>query len=249
MNLLSQVSFWVGCGILAFGSIVFGLGAWNAKRQSWEEFYIVHFTVTTVAACAYLAMAMGQGEITLQNTDLAAEGVRHIYWARYCDWIVTTPLILFSICRLSKVRGTMIAGIIMSDVLMIITGAIAAFSFAPERYVWYIVSCMFEVAIFVILLGAVRTSAMRQHYDVKNLFNLVFTVFSIYFWAYPIVWILGQKGVGLYGTGVESLLIMLLDITAKVFYGFLLLRDRETLQRMGQLSSVPNSGSGVGNYR
>jgi bacteriorhodopsin len=246
MDALSQISFWVGCGVLSLGSLIFGSGAWTAKRQSWEEFYIVHFTITMVAACAYLAMAMHQGEITLPNDPAnAAAGVRHIYWARYTDWTITTPLILFSLCRIAKVRPTMIAGIIISDILMIETGLIAAFSPSPERYVWYIVSCLFEVAIFVILLGPVWTSARRQHYTVNNLFGTALVVFSCFFWAYPIVWILGQKGFGVYGSGVESLIIMILDIIAKVFFGLLLLRDREALQRTGELSRV-TTGSNVG---
>lgn len=51
--------------------------------------------------------------------------------------------------------------------------------------------------------------------------------FTAYYVAYPIVWILGGKGVGLYGTSWETLLFALLDITAKVIYAYVLLKDKE----------------------
>jgi len=47
--------------------------------------------------------------------------------------------------------------------------------------------------------------------------------------AYPIVWILGTEGFRLYGGGWETLLIAVLDVSAKVGYGFLLLSGLRAL--------------------
>ena len=234
------IAFWVGCGLLAAGACIFGLGFRSAKREYWEEFYLNNFVICSWAACAYLAMAMHLGEITLPATAVDAE--RHIYWARYADWVVTTPIIIYDLTKLSVVRPTVRKAAMYSDVAMILTGFFAALSPHDQRMVWYIVSCLFEVAIFVLLLGPVWTSARRQHHTVNKLFTQALSIFSVFFWLYPVVWILGAKGFGIYGPPLETVFILCLDVIAKVFYGLYLVRDREKLQRVGELSELESVG-------
>jgi len=241
----SVVVFWVGCGLLATGAVIYGLGFRSAKREAWEEFYLNNFIICSWAACSYLAMAMHLGSLDFPTQQiLGGEHSRHIYWARYADWVVTTPIILYDLTKLSGIRPTVKKAIIYSDIAMIITGLIAALSPFNQRMVWYIVSCMFEVGIFVLLLGPVWTSARRQHHTVSKLFTQALVFFSCFFWLYPVVWILGYKGFGIYGDDVETFLTMCLDVTAKVFYGLYLVRDREVLQRVGELSRLETAQSG-----
>jgi bacteriorhodopsin len=235
----STIAFWVGCGCLAAAACVFGLGFRSAKRENWEEFYLNNFIITSWASLAYMAMAIHQGELDLPGHQITGgDSSRHVYWARYADWVVTTPLILYDLMKLSGVRPTVKKAVIYADIAMIITGFIAAVSPYGQRMIWYIVSCMFEVAIFVLLLGPVMKSARRQDPTVTKLFTQALGIFSVFFWLYPVVWILGSKGFGIYGTDIETILILCLDLTAKVFYGFYLVRDREVLQRVGELSQV-----------
>lgn len=233
---MEQIAFWIGCGLLTIGAVIFGLGFRSAKREYWEEFYLNNFVICSWAACAYLAMAMHLGEITLPAT--ATDPERHIYWARYADWLVTTPIIIYDLTKLSGVRPTIKKAAMYSDVAMILTGTFAALAPHDQRMVWYIVSCLFEVAIFVLLLGPAWTSARRQHHTVSKLFTQALGIFSVFFWLYPVVWILGLKGFGLYGPDLETIFIVCLDVTAKVFYGLYLVRDREVLQRVGELSEL-----------
>ena len=235
-----QIAFWIGCCLLALGATIFGLGFRSAKREYWEEFYLNNFIICSWASCAYLAMAMHLGEYTLPAT--AADPERHIYWARYVDWIVTTPIIIYDLTKLSGIRPTVRKAAMFSDVAMILTGFFAALSPHDQRMVWYIVSCLFEVAIFVLLLGPIWTSARRQHHTVNKLFTQALGIFSVFFWLYPVVWILGLKGFGLYGPALETIFILCLDVTAKVFYGLYLVRDREVLQRVGELSQLEAVG-------
>lgn len=229
------IAFWIGCGLLAIGACIYGLGYRSAKQEYWEEFYLNNFIICSWASCSYLAMAMHLGEITLPATAFDPE--RHIYWARYADWLVTTPIIIYDLTKLSGVRSTVKKAAMYADVAMILTGVFAALAPHDQRMVWYIVSCLFEVAIFVLLLGPAWTSA-RRHYAVNGLFTQALSIFSVFFWLYPIVWILGKKGFGLYDAAVETVLILCLDVFAKVFYGLYLTRDREILQRVGELSEL-----------
>jgi bacteriorhodopsin len=44
--------------------------------------------------------------------------------------------------------------------------------------------------------------------------------------VYPIAWLVGTEGAGIVPLFVETLLFMILDVTAKVGFGIILLRSR-----------------------
>ncbi len=80
MDSFTLVSLWIGFVGLLIGAIYFGKDAIAAKGEDWEEFHIVHFTITMVAALAYLGMIMGEGQIEIYGHT--------VFWARYLDWTV-----------------------------------------------------------------------------------------------------------------------------------------------------------------
>jgi bacteriorhodopsin len=51
--------------------------------------------------------------------------------------------------------------------------------------------------------------------------------------AYPIVWLIGTEGLSLIPLYWETAAFMVLDVLAKVGFGFLLLRSRSVLERAG----------------
>ncbi len=230
MDSFTLVSLWIGFIGLTIGAIYFGKDAITANGEDWEEFHIVHFSIAVIAALAYLAMIMGQTFIEVYGHE--------VFWARYLDWALTTPLILFSLARFGGVRGPIVAGLLITNELMIATGLFAALSPASIGYVWYIISCFFELAVFAILFGPIAAAARKQHSRVSGKFNQVMWFFAAYYIAYPIVWILGGKGFELYGTSLETLLIALLDITAKVIYAYVLLKDKEIFKHHSHSKSA-----------
>jgi bacteriorhodopsin len=46
---------------------------------------------------------------------------------------------------------------------------------------------------------------------------------------YPVVWVIGTEGVGAVGVSTEVFLFLVLDLLAKVGFGFLLLTNRQAL--------------------
>lgn len=223
MDSFTLVSLWIGFVGLLIGAIYFGKDAVTAKGEDWEEFHIVHFTIAAVAALAYLGMIMGQGQLELYGHT--------VFLPRYMDWAITTPLILFSLARFGGVRGPILGGLLITNELMIITGLFAALSPPSAEYTWYIISCAFEIAVFVTLFGPVASAARHQHKSISNKFNQALYFFAAYYIAYPIVWILGEKGLGLYGVSVETFFIAILDVIAKVVYAHVLLKDKEIFKR------------------
>jgi len=59
--------------------------------------------------------------------------------------------------------------------------------------------------------------------------------------AYPIVWIVGTEGLGLVPLGPETALYAVLDLSAKVGFGLLLVRSRDVI---GQ-SARARAGAGA----
>lgn len=51
--------------------------------------------------------------------------------------------------------------------------------------------------------------------------------------CYPIVWLLGSEGFGAASPTLEVFLFLILDLFAKVGFGFLLLTNRRTLSDAG----------------
>lgn len=80
-------------------------------------------------------MAVGDGvynkEITIKETqkhvpDTFQTIYREVYWARYVDWSVTTPLLLLDLALLAGLSGANITVAVVSDIIMILTGLFAA---------------------------------------------------------------------------------------------------------------------------
>jgi bacteriorhodopsin len=58
-----------------------------------------------------------------------------VFYARYVDWLFTTPLLLLDLALLAGLNGADITNVIIADVIMILTGLFAAFG-VTERAKW-----------------------------------------------------------------------------------------------------------------
>jgi len=66
--------------------------------------------------------------------------IRQVYWARYVDWALTTPLILLDLALLAGMSGASILIAILADVIMCLTGLFAAFGHERKgsKWGWYV---------------------------------------------------------------------------------------------------------------
>ena len=81
-------------------------------------------------------MATGDGistsHVTLKKTsnlgvDIKYDHYRQIYWARYVDWSLTTPLLLLDLAFLAGLSGGDMVVAVVADLIMVLTGLFAAF--------------------------------------------------------------------------------------------------------------------------
>jgi len=227
-------------GMLYF--IVTGWGEENEKRQ---EFYIVTILITAIAFVNYLAMALGFGATTV---TIGGEE-RLIYWARYTDWFFTTPLLLVDLALLARASRNQITTLVSLDALMIGTGVLAtltgggftvlgALDDSARRLIWWGVSTGFLLVLLYFLFGTLSEQAQSLSSDVGAKFAQLRNLIVVIWLVYPIWWLVGTEGLNAVGLGIETAGFMVLDLTAKVGFGILLLSSRKVLDDVSSATAT-----------
>ncbi|MDY6779335.1 MAG: bacteriorhodopsin [Halobacteria archaeon] len=221
---IGHIALWVGTAGMALGTAIF---LWLGREIENKEFVVVTVFITLVAAASYLSMALGFSvtELIMQNGE-----TKTIFWGRYVDWVITTPLLLVDLALLANVDRNTLFTLIGLDVFMIVTGLVATLSnVTGHRYIWWGVSTGALVVLLYFLFVILDERAEKQPGDVGSLFATLRNITVVLWLAYPILWLVGTEGLGVVGLGVETAAFMVLDLAAKVGFGILLLKSRETL--------------------
>lgn len=224
-------AIWLFLGtVLMFLGMVYFIrnGMLHADTKEKVEYHVITIMITAIAFASYLSMLFGLG---LTEVTLAGGEVLDIYWARYADWLFTTPLLLLDLALLAKVRdkGTL-AALGLVDAFMVITGLAGALSPTPlQRYVWWTISTVALFVILYILWDTLTERAKELSPDVQSTFTLLRNAVVALWLAYPVLWLLGTEGAGVIPLFHETLGFMILDVLAKVGFGAVLLRSRAVL--------------------
>ena len=209
---------WVGTiGMLAGSILLFLMG--GKRTQDEEGHTIAHGLVPLFAAVSYFAMAVHQGQVTL-------DGGRVVLFARYVDWSVTTPVLLLALSMTAlhgaHRRAGLVAGLIASDIVMILTGLFFALSQdAFIKWTWYITSCLAFLAVYYILFGAMRQEAQARDAERRDAYNRNLVILVVLWLLYPIIVLLGPDGTMVWTATFATGCITILDLVAKVVYGFI----------------------------
>ena len=211
-----QLWLWIGVVGMSIGLVLLFFPMQKNKSVSEQGDSIAHFLVPMIAMTLYLLMALGHGSVTLPSG-------RVFYFARYIDWTITTPLLLLSLVSGAvkghkHKRGALIAGLVLSDVYMIATGLVAGWTDDPTLKWWfYVLSCLSFLAIYALLFGPFRELSLTSP-DGALYRKKAFVLAAVWF-AYPIVFLVGQEGLRLWSPVVDAVLFTCLDLIAKVVYG------------------------------
>lgn len=196
--------------------------------------YLVAIFIPIWSGLAYMAMAIDQGKVE------ASGQVAH--YARYVDWIVTTPLLLLALSwtamQFIKKDWTLIGFLMSTQVVVIATGLIADLSERDwVRYLWY--TC--GVAAFLVVLWGIwvplRAKSKSQGRELMELHDKLTVYFTVLWIGYPIAWIIGPSGFGWVNQDIDTLLFCILPFFSKVGFSFLDLHGLRGLQ--GRQSDTP----------
>ncbi|OTA70242.1 putative opsin-1 [Hypoxylon sp. EC38] len=227
-------TLWVVCVLMGLSSLAFYIMAVRVPVQK-RLFHVITALVTTFGFLSYYAMATGDGITTHPYVaGRSKHGVivdiveRDIYWARYVDWSLTTPLVLLDLCLLAGLNGASILVTVVSDVIMILSGLFATLSRGEAQgWGWYAIAC-------IAYLNVVYQVAYKGRYAISSkdnktrVFFASISLFILLLWtAYPIIWAVAA-GARLINIDGEIIAYAVLDVLAKGVFGFwfLLAHDR-----------------------
>jgi bacteriorhodopsin len=230
-------TLWVVTVIMALSSLAFYGMAFRQPVQK-RLFHILTAFITTFAFLSYFAMASGDG-INL-NKIVVTESHKHVpdthqiiyrevYWARYVDWSVTTPLLLLDLCLLAGLSGANILVAIVADVIMILTGLFAAYGdHEGQKWGWYTWACLAFLVIVYQLAFNGRTAVANKDSKTKAFYGAI-AGFTLILWTvYPIIWGIAD-GARLVSLDAEIISYAVLDVLAKPVFGFWLLFTHDSM--------------------
>ncbi len=220
-----MVQFWLWLGMISMvaGSLIFGIGAHQAKTERWRTLFTLNFFICLIAAGLYLAMGLGLGFRTIYD--------RPTFWVRYLTWFCSTPLLLLDLALLGRTSRLTTAHLIGANAYMIITGFVAAINPKPMNQIWYLVSCGAFLAVLYLLVQPYRREAIQKHPRSKQVFTKLLIAHIVLWSLYPVVWILAATGLGVLSQAGETMSYTLLDIASKVGFGFLSLSSLRQLEQ------------------
>jgi bacteriorhodopsin len=226
---IESISLWIGTIGMTLGTLYFIAQGWSVRDPDQQEYYIITIFIPAIAAASYFAMATGFGLIEVSVQGL---GTLDIYWARYADWLFTTPLLLLDLALLAGANRNTIYTLIGLDVFMIVTGLVGALATEGQlfRILWWAISTGALLVLLYFLLGSLSEQASKQSGEVGALFSRLRNLILVLWSAYPVVWILGTEGgFAIIPLGIETAAFMVLDLSAKVGFGIILLQSRDVL--------------------
>ncbi|MFB6255371.1 MAG: bacteriorhodopsin, partial [Haloplanus sp.] len=93
-------------------------------------------------------------------------------------------------------------------------------------FVWWAISTAALLYILYVLFFGFTQKASEMEDEVASTFMVLRNLTIILWSAYPVVWLIGSEGARIVPLSVETLMFMVLDVSAKVGFGLLLLRSR-----------------------
>jgi len=230
-------TLWVVFVIMLISSLAFTAMAFRVPVQK-RFFHVITAFITLFATASYFAMATGDGISTHKTVEyqthkhgipdiVSAVTYREVYWARYVDWSITTPLLLIDLSFLAGLNGSSLLIAIVADIFMVLTGLFAGFGTGDgQKWGWYAMACIAYLVI-IYQLG-VNGRAALQNKDQKT--GALFTslaLFTLVLWtAYPIVWGVAD-GARIASVDQEIIAYAVLDVMAKPIFGFWLLLSHD----------------------
>ncbi|KAL8691101.1 MAG: hypothetical protein Q9218_003594 [Villophora microphyllina] len=245
-------ALWVVFVIMLLSSLAFYIMAFRVPVQK-RLFHILTAFITTFATLSYYAMAVGDGvgqnKIMIKHTqkhfpDTYDTVYREVYWARYVDWSVTTPLLLLDLCFLAGLSGASILVAVVADIIMILTGLFAAFTVEESpKWGWYAMACIAYLVVVYQLAINGRETAKQKDNKTATFFAAIGGFTFVLWTIYPIIWGIadGSRNIDV---NAEIIAYAVLDILAKPVFGFWLLFTHDNFSSSPSIDGFWANGLG-----
>jgi bacteriorhodopsin len=240
------------CAVMGFSTLVF-MGWSFTKPHSHRLFHYITALITLCAGIAYYSMGSGLGQVPVQvefvrpdSSEVGAAGTREMFYARYIDWFITTPLLLTDLLLTAGLPWPSILVTILADEVMIVSGLIGAFTQTRYKWgYWVFGTADFFYVVYTLLWNG-RRHANALGGSISTTYNAC-GVLTIFIWfLYPIAWGLAEGGNVIHPDS-EAIFYGVLDIIAKPIFGFMLLAGHRNIDPSALGLHIREPGMGKSN--
>jgi sensory rhodopsin len=180
-----------------------------------------------IAVVAYGLMALGFGAIQTEGHT--------VYVIRYVDWLLTTPINVLYLGLLAGAARDDIAKLVGLQALTIVFGFAGAVTASPLSYGLFTLGAACFAGVVYLLYRDVAEAATATLSDLEDSLYETLRNFLVVLWlVYPVVWLLGQAGIGILDVETASLVITYLDVVTKVGFGLIALYGQTTLMSVDE---------------
>ncbi|KAM0551852.1 hypothetical protein ACHAPJ_008188 [Fusarium lateritium] len=239
-------ALWVLFVAMTVVSAIFALLSWNVAVQR-RVFYFLTTLTTLISALAYFAMASGQTSYFNCTSvrdhhkhipDTHHDVCRQVFWARYVDWAISTPILVLELSLLAGIDGAHTIFAIVANVIFVLAGAFSAVGHAntAQKWGWYAISIIgYLFTIWHVAVHGSRTSRARGT-KIARLFGSISVAALILWTVYIVVWG-AAGGAWKVKVGTEVVIYAVLDVLTKAVLGLWLItatrQNRDTTPEIG----------------
>lgn len=218
--------YWAVCAIMTVSTFAF-IGLAMTKPRQHRIFHYITAGITMVASIAYFSMGSNLGwtpiDVEFRRNGDGVGGVnREIFYVRYIDWFITTPLLLMDLLLTAAMPTPTIAWIILVDEVMIVTGLVGALVRSSYKWGYFVFGCFALFAIAYTLIWEARLHANTLGTDIGRTFLMCGSLTTFLWFLYPIAWGVCEGG-NIIAPDSEAVFYGILDILAKPVFGALLI--------------------------
>jgi len=223
----------VVAGLALFAQFV---RTWNSTSEvgvRYRPAVLASLSITGVAflAYVYLVVKFDQGYVLTDGRYLPTAEALTTLVPRYMDWSVTVPLLMVEFLAVSAIAGAKARSkrftLMAAAFLMILTGFIGAAvqgngTSDSALLVWGIISSVFYLALYVLLIGVLRQSRGSMSAQAYTTYrNAGILLLSVWGW-YPIAYAIHNWASGQWWTATIQVGFSFADIAAKAGFGALI---------------------------
>ncbi|KAK3110761.1 hypothetical protein LTR53_014630 [Teratosphaeriaceae sp. CCFEE 6253] len=218
--------YWAVCAVMTVATFAF-VGLSVTKPRQHRIFHYITAAITMVAAIAYFSMASSIGwtpiDVEFQRANPKVHGVnREIFYVRYIDWFITTPLLLMDLLLTAAMPWPTTLFVILVDEVMIVTGLVGALVKSSYKWGYFTFGCAALLYITYVLVWEARKHAAGMGRDVGKAYLYCGALTAFLWMLYPIAWGVCEGG-NLISPDSEAVFYGILDLLAKPVFGALLI--------------------------
>lgn len=229
-------TLWVITVVMGLSSLVFYVLATRVPVPK-RLFHTLAALITTISFITYLALSTGDGvaythyrlrESHRHVPDTHRDIFRQVYWLRYVNWALTSPLILINLALLSGLNGAHLVVAVAADLVMFVAGAFGSFAaHDPRRWVWFTISCIAYLTVVHQMAFNGRRAATVKDVQTRRFFGSIGGFVLVSLALYPII--LATSSLAHKVTiDTEIVAFAVLDLLTQVIFSFWLLLSHDS---------------------